>query len=296
MINIRRNVFETNSSSMHSLVVVKNPKPYNKQELKFDIWDTERDFELFDHYDDEDRIYERSPYRVLRTPKDKLKYYVAYTLGNKEEYDKIPEIKNLIKKYTGLKFDQIILEHTSTRYDSRLRDDVETKDYGCVYGNDTGESPFEFIERKGITMEDLIMNPKYVIITDGDEYQLFKALFESNILNAEDFEDISSGADFWNDSVIEIYVNWFRPDAFRDYSDEDAVGKINQFTKKLVFLIDSDSRKYYNAERFKHIIEMAKDLNPDIKTALCHTRLNKKPVTLGNLNVSMFDEIDLGVE
>ena len=57
MINIRQNVFETNSSSMHSLVVVKHPKPYDSHELKFNVWSEDRDFNLFDWH--EAGTYER---------------------------------------------------------------------------------------------------------------------------------------------------------------------------------------------------------------------------------------------
>lgn len=48
-------------------------------------------------------------------------------------------------------------------------------------------------------MEEFILNPKYVVIIDGDEDQNFKKLLKSNILNANDFEGISSGVGFWND-------------------------------------------------------------------------------------------------
>lgn len=282
MINIRENVFETNSSSMHSLVVVKNPKPYTERELKLNCYREDRGYDLFGWSSDRSE-FGRAPFQTLRTPVDKLRYYVAHELGNCERYEKIPEIKEFISKCTGVPVDQVELRVTSER---KKRDY-----YGYIEHNDTGESPFEYIARKNISMEDLILNPKYVIIVDGDEYQEFKQLFESNILNADDFEDISSGADFWNDASCEIYINWFGLDY---YTDEDCVEEVNNFVKYLDFKIDSDSRKQYNVDRINNIIKLAKAKNPNLKVRLFNTGLcGKKKVTTNGLDVSMFDEVDL---
>ena len=76
---IRKNTFETNSSSMHSLVVVKDPKPYSQSEYgTFNACIGNKSFDLF-RYDE--GSYERFPFRVLRTPLDKLRYYVAHYIG-----------------------------------------------------------------------------------------------------------------------------------------------------------------------------------------------------------------------
>ena len=83
MINIRQSVFETNSSSMHSLVVVKNRKPYNSHELKLNCYHDDADFKLFGWSPDQCE-FGRAPFRTLRTPIDKLRYYVAHELGNCE--------------------------------------------------------------------------------------------------------------------------------------------------------------------------------------------------------------------
>ena len=289
MINIRQNVFETNSSSMHSLVIVKHPKPYNSHELKFNVWSEDRDFNLFDWH--EAGTYERSPYRVLRTPLQKLQYYVAYTLGTCGKTEKIDEIKQFIHKHTNVPLDKIDLYHRESHC-NRKGEWHETKDFGCVYENDTGEDVFSFVRRKNITMEDLILNPKYVIITDGDEYQLFKALFESNIIMSDTIEDISSGLPFWTDSSYEIYINWFRPDMPSPSTDEDLVDGVNQYTEELVFAVDTESRKYYNPERICHVIELAKQKSPNLKTRLCNTGLRGK-MHVGGLDVSMFDKVDL---
>ena len=91
MINIRKDAFETNSSSMHSLVVVKNPKPYSELELALDVYPNRKTSELF--YSEEDAEFNRTPFKTLKSPKDKLQYYVAHELGNCEKFDKIVDIR-----------------------------------------------------------------------------------------------------------------------------------------------------------------------------------------------------------
>lgn len=290
MFNIRRNVFETNSSSMHSLVIVKKPKPYTKNELSLFTYSNKDEFNLFDW--SEDGNYERAPYRVLRTPLDKLRYYSAYILGTCEELDKINDIKNFINQQTGINQENINLEHVETRYIKR-GEEVESRDYGYVSSNDSGEDVFEFVKRKNIDWKDLILNPKYVIIVDGDEYQLFKALFESNILDANSFEDISSGPDFWNDSEKCIYLSWFENNPYgntAEYYTED----ISEFIKVLKFVISIDTYKLYNKNEqlIKDICELARKKNPNIKIILENDYYEHAKVkSVSALDTSMFDEV-----
>lgn len=291
MINIRRGCFETNSSSMHSLVVVKNPKPYTKEELKLNCYRDDREYDLF--WDDEDANFGRHPFQVLRTPKDKLRYYVAHELGNCEKFEKQEDIKAFISKQTNVPVKKIRLS-TSNRWGSQKKRDY----YGYIEHNDTGESPFEYLSRKNISFEDFILNPKYVVIVDGDEYQEFKKLFESNILNGDDFEDISSGADFWNDSYVSIYVNWLRPDFWKETTNEELLDDVNEFSKVLAFEIDKDSYEFYDVNRIKELCQEAKKINPNIKTLLCSTGLTK-PLSkeeINKLDTSMFDEINISDE
>ena len=291
MLNIRRNVFETNSSSMHSLVIVKKPKPYTKNELNLFTYHNKKEFNLFDW--SEDGNYERAPYRVLRTPLDKLRYYSAYILGTCEELDKIKEIKNFINQQTGIDQENINLEHSETHY-TRKGEEVETKDYGYVSQNDSGEDVFEFVKRKNIDWKDLILNPKYVIIVDGDEYQLFKALFESNILDANNFEDISSGPDFWNDSEKCIYLNWFESAAIAEQTADYYTDDISEFINTLEFVISVDTYKLYNKhiQLIKDICALARSKNPNIKIILENDYYEHEKVkSVSALDTSMFDEV-----
>ncbi len=293
MLNIRRNVFETNSSSMHSLVIVKKPKPYTMQELNLFTYDGETEFNLF--YDREDANYERAPYRVLRTPLDKLKYYSAYILGTCNKLDKIGEIKNFINQQTGIDQENINLEYVETHY-TRSGKEIETRDYGYVSSNDSGEDVFDFVKRKNIDWKDLILNPKYVIIVDGDEYKLFQALFDSNILDANNFEDISSGPDFWNNSEKCIYLSWFESAALTEVeqtADHYTEG-ISEFINVLKFEISACTYELYNKylQLIKDICELARKKNPNIKIILesDHTE-PAKVKSVSALDTSMFDEV-----
>ena len=215
---IRYGTFETNSSSMHSLVVVKDPRPYNQHELAFNAYvDYKGQYELFDY---DDGHYDRSPFQVLRTPREKLKYWVAHSCYDDHKEEEISEnierAMNLLKEKTNLKQKQIVLKTRDKYYP-----------YGYVDYNDSGEEVFEYLKRKNIPMEEFVMNPKYVVCVDGDEYQELKKLFDSNILNSATVEDMSSGLRFWSEDFIRIWLNWLDNE---NWSIFEQLSYINKFT------------------------------------------------------------------
>lgn len=292
MKKIRKHVFETNSSSMHSLVVVKHPKPYNSTELKMNCYHEDRDYCLFGWGSDEAE-FGRAPFKVLRDPQDKLRYWVAHEIGMCEKMDQIPVIKEFISKHTGVPVGKIDIRANAREHDKK-RDY-----YGYIEHNDTGESPFEYIHRKKITMEEFIMNPKYLVVVDGDEYCEFKKLFESNLMNAEDFEDISSGAEFWNESTKYMYVGWLRPDRWNHVTDPaEAVDEVSEFTKKFIVKLDSEDYGYYNADTMREICRLAKEKNPKIVTILANSDYDSaekgmSQTKLDALDKTMFDQVTL---
>lgn len=82
MKQIRRGVFETNSSSMHSLTVMKRNDKYTPEEILDGIWlyDDEETGEkkcVWDIWNDSDLCFGRSPFRALTTFKDKWLYACA---------------------------------------------------------------------------------------------------------------------------------------------------------------------------------------------------------------------------
>ncbi len=312
MINIRRNCFETNSSSMHSLVVSKIVKPYTKEELAlgYSDWEKEkdRDFDLWHWYDSGDMYFERGPFQVLREPVDKLRYYVAYTLGNYKKPSKaeIKRIQDFVMKQTGITDrKKIILSKEDKEYVKPKKYRKNTN-YGWVSSNDSGEDPMHYVHTHQISMEELILNPKYTIIVDGDESRLFKSLFEAGIIDAENLDDISSGADFWNDSDITFYDTalYNKDEAeLKSWIDE----AINPVIKNIVFrfeFVESDENDKDNHDDdeeihklIKDLIDYAKSLKADIKSVYCaYTYSDKNRITMNDLkdlDLSMYDKVEI---
>ena len=306
MINIRNNCFETNSSSMHSLVISKQAQEYDEDELRFG-YDAEYDkgegFKLFDHcWNYDDYTFGRAPFRILRTPREKLRYWVGHELGNwrnLEDVDplKIEQVKKLISMQTGLPFDKINLyanihELENPGCDRKGNPRKIEPEYGYAEENDTGESVFHFIHRKGIEFADLILNPKYTIVVDGDEYQIFKDMCLSGVVDVNSLEDISSTKDYWTNSIRYVYVNWFdndfrsnyRCDKDKNFDDEhiinDNLSHIDSSTKEIALLVDlsyddehrNDVECYKeNLGRIRKFFDKVKELYPNVTTAIHYT-------------------------
>lgn len=273
---IRNQTFETNSSSMHSLVVVKDPKPYTADELNFDNY-RQDEFDLFEY---DEGYYERYPFKVLRTPRDKMKYYVAKYIGISENKEEIKKVKDFLSEQLGIKKSKIKITTADGEESYGYK-------YGYVKENDTGENPFVYIEKNKIPMEEFILNPKYVIIVDGDEYQEFRKLFESNILDANNFEYISSGVSFWNQDIYKIRLNCIESNHQDLYKD---LGKVtSKFTKHIKLDIDDWTVGLY-AKYFPILRDYfgeVKRQRPDIKIGIMYVKEDRKLVD--ELDLSIFD-------
>ena len=112
---IRRGVFETNSSSQHSLCIMKKDEHYTPDEIAKDfyLWDDkeagEKDCEW--HIWDHDMEFGRSPFRALGNFHDKWLYACASLVHeyNDENYKKLETLA--LKYVPGLK--KIVIPMTS---------------------------------------------------------------------------------------------------------------------------------------------------------------------------------------
>ena len=211
---IRRGVFESNSSSQHSLVVMKNDDHYTVQEIlkglyiqKDGVWDVcGLDFG-------------REPFRALGTFKMKWLYACASLV---EEYndDAYKELEALAFKYVpGLK--RIELPMTTTciinkdleenkdyeygKTEEELNKYLEQKEknwgietieywedrhgnfcFSIPYTGQTDE-PFlqRFLEHEKLSLEEYLTNRKYVIIQDGDEYCYWQDMKNAGLVNSD---------------------------------------------------------------------------------------------------------------
>lgn len=190
---IRRGVFETNSSSMHSIVVMKNDMT-NKQTNngddvyfcngnKLNIWKSDLEFD-------------RSPFDVLATPVRKLHYAIASILsratyghitddGKCDEYlsAKLDEFDELaMRLFDGCKGIEYPLE---TKYDNK--EEWEEPYLGYV-DHESSMILTSFLEKENITLYDFISDPKYIVIIDGDEYCVFNSMKECGLISTETIE------------------------------------------------------------------------------------------------------------
>ena len=72
---IRQGVWETNSSSMHSIAVMKGDEEYTREEILDEVYIDKNG--VLDFWDDERLNFGRYPFRILTTFIDKLKYVAA---------------------------------------------------------------------------------------------------------------------------------------------------------------------------------------------------------------------------
>lgn len=192
MIQIRRNVFETNSSSSHSISIMKKSHYVTHDELleefKWDIRDGVCKF-----YRDE-LTFGRSPFEVLTTFKEKLRF--AFASYNLKDYDRDIEMREeiislvyeLLPELKEITFEQ------DRSYDFEkgcYRNGVEYF-YGDIDHQSVGLLE-NFLVRNNISIREFLTNSKYIVFIDGDEYQIKEKLFETGLFHKEDFENIKAG-------------------------------------------------------------------------------------------------------
>ena len=167
MFSIRRGVFETNSSSSHSLVILKDDAVEQENNSLYfthdEMLDSLRSFhETTGVYDasKEDWYFGRAPFRALDT--FELKFQYAYA----SEFDRdtlIELLKELIPEVTRF--------IPST--------DLGTDDCMLHY----------WLDEHGITMKEFLTCKKYIVIQDGDEYCIWSRLIKSGLIDMNVIEN-----------------------------------------------------------------------------------------------------------
>ena len=173
MKTIRKSLFETNSSSMHSVTV---------QDVKD---------KSHDHFEHDDVVtitleyYARFPQKLLTTPETKLSYIVSYLIcgyglnekrvdfilrslndffNDKKDISAIKEIYNLDDASRNInlfqKLHDCVKSHTNAEFKFTVAD-------GCIYAEGY-EKMMQYFETHDL--DQVIFNPDYIIVVDGDEY------------------------------------------------------------------------------------------------------------------------------
>lgn len=173
MLNIRRGVFETNSSSSHSIVMTNKE---HKIEQVDPGWRIRDDGELwFNWY--EELHFGRTPFELLTDWYGRLRYYIAEFIdGEGPELDELTEICR--KRIDG--FDHF-------KFPVNTWDD--TIDYGYVDHQSSGMLR-NFIGNHNLSAEDFIFNDQYIIVIDGDEYNVFDTLQKTPMYNADNVMEV----------------------------------------------------------------------------------------------------------
>ena len=187
---IRRGVFETNSSSMHSIVVLKEDVNAEKQDDN--IWITKGELHIYES----DLEFGRSPFEILSTAERKLHYAIASILssavwghvtedGNCDEYlsDKLDEFDSIA---SGVFAGCVGIDYPmTTKHDETS--EWEEPDLGYVDHESSGLLA-HFLDKEGITLYEFVSNPKYIVVIDGDEYCVFNTMKHSGLINTNNIE------------------------------------------------------------------------------------------------------------
>lgn len=156
MFTIRNHVFETNSSSSHSMCITNSEECCIDRDHVTNLMNGDGVWVIGENY------YGRSPVMFLDTFSDKVLYYLAVTGGNS-----VSKVESIVMKYfpkfTGFK--------TTDKY------------YGYGYAENTGF--LNWMKTNNISLEDLLTKKKYSIITDGDEYQIFTDMIKCGIIRED---------------------------------------------------------------------------------------------------------------
>lgn len=215
---IRRGVFETNSSSMHSLAVMKRNDKYSPEEIEDDLWICSGEWRIYEN----DLSFGRYPFKILSSFSDKWCYACA-SLVREYKDKKYNELVNIAFKYIPnlkeiklptssgcfadkddecFKDDAYYQKHGKT--ENELIDYLEQKGkewgmrlgywkssagYWCFdtpYTGDVDENILSgFLESEGITLEEFLINKKYIVIQDGDEYCEWYKAKKTGIINTD---------------------------------------------------------------------------------------------------------------
>lgn len=185
-VQIRNAAFDCNSSSLHSLVVMKNNEYYDEKELKngmylhddgkWSIWESDLEFG-------------RSPFECLATFESKVRYAIASLCGyRKDAMEKFEDIASIVYEVFP---DCTYIELPMVTY---WREEKEKIYYGYV----DEDILSGFLEKEKIDLKEFLTNKKYMVIVDGDEYCIYDAMKDAGIIKTEVIDRQYYGKD-WKD-------------------------------------------------------------------------------------------------
>lgn len=214
--------WETNSSSMHSLLITKDKTEFTRDDV-IASWKL--------HPDGRDKIcyslgytehsYGRAPFDLLTSFDDKLSYIVASICSNcsrseadrrfKVIEDTVLEIfrKEFDVQCDYIKWDRTVasrwvyvgteeeckdIDYDKTSYKTDLgkskdgkqieRIVIDVPDYGGIEDGSIGLIQ-QFMKKYKVSIRDLLMKKRYAIVVDGDEYCIFDKIKEAGLIKTD---------------------------------------------------------------------------------------------------------------
>lgn len=174
MYQIRSGVFETNSSSSHSLVVMTEGRKLTPEEAAESMYITRNgNVQIYDN------DFGRSPFRMLTRPLDKLSYVLA-------EYSDTDQLQSILDRFIEYIPE---LKKVEFPWEVNWRTDKREVYYGDIDHQSAGMLRRAIFEEKIDPLE-IVFNTRYVIVVDGDEYDVFGDMIRSGIVNMDKIKAI----------------------------------------------------------------------------------------------------------
>lgn len=173
MKQIRRNVFETNSSSSHSLVITTDNEHYTREEINKNFYMIDGIVRLWES----SLEFYRSPFDMLVTFKDKLRYAIASSNGNL-----VDECREICKKYVD-GFIDFEFDTKDYVWDSNVKDYVEAKNPVPNYGGTDDYQIEGWLKKYNVSLEEFLTNKRYIVVVDGDEYNCWLHIKDSGLVD-----------------------------------------------------------------------------------------------------------------
>lgn len=174
MKQIRRNVFETNSSSSHSLVITTDDEHYTREEINKNFYMSEKGIVRL--WESSLEFY-RSPFDMLVTFKDKLRYAIASSNGNL-----VDQCRELCQKYVN-GFVDFEFDTKDYIWDSNVKDYVEADEPIPNYGGTDDYQIEGWLKYYNVSLEEFLTNKRYIVVVDGDEYAIYDHIKKSGLFD-----------------------------------------------------------------------------------------------------------------
>jgi hypothetical protein len=201
MIQIRQNIFETNSSSSHALVIFDGIAE-NSDPKRCDWHISDKTGKIYIYEDD--ITFGRYPFDLLTDWYRRMCYAIASYAYDKNAKGKRKEIESMLRKrYPHFKE----IEYPVTwQYDSKKDEEIRKTFYGYVDHQSDGMLQ-SFLKKYDVSLEDFIFDDRYMVVIDGDEYNVF-----DRVLNTP----------AWNDKKVKVVYDTMAQfyDEYPEYKEE----------------------------------------------------------------------------